>query len=227
MTARRAQIYIVSGPSGSGKTTMVEHLLKTVPGLLFSVSFTTRPPRPGEQNGREYRFVSRERFEAMLARDEFLEYARVFGDYYGTARSAVAAAEKQGQDLLLDIDVQGARQVKSRQADAIAILLLPPSWQELERRLRGRGVDSPEIVQKRLQRAREEIESYETYDFVVVNRDLQESCALLEVIVTAERLRHSGQPVPAAVGARAGAARRDANKSRISAILETFGTQTP
>jgi guanylate kinase len=227
VASRPAQIFIVSGPSGSGKTTMVEHLLKAVPGLMFSVSYTTRAPRAGEQDGREYRFISRPQFEQMLARDEFLEHASVFGDYYGTARSAVAEAEKQGKDLLLDIDVQGARQVKSRQADAIAILLLPPSWQELERRLRGRGADSPEIMKKRLERAREEIESYATYDFIVVNRDLQASCALLEDIVNAERLRHAARPVPPEVGGRAAAARRDANKSQISAILETFGTQTP
>jgi guanylate kinase len=150
--------FIVSGPSGSGKTSVVQHLLSTVPRLLFSVSYTTRAPRAGEQDGREYHFVKPEEFKQMIARRELLEYAQVFGHYYGSHRDALEEAARQGSDLLLDIDVQGAQQVKERLPDAVAIFVLPPSWQELEHRLRARGLDAPEAIQRRLRCAREEIE---------------------------------------------------------------------
>lgn len=230
MAERPAQIFILSGPSGSGKTTVLEHLVKAVPDLWFSVSYTTRPPREGEQEGREYRYVGREFFQEMIGRGEFLEYAKVYGDYYGTHRSARAEAERHGKDLLLDIDVQGARQVKSQVPEAVAILLLPPSWQELERRLRGRGLDRPEIMQRRLERARSEIENFDIYDYVVVNRALPEASAQVEAIVTTERNRRAGgaasSPALREAEAQAAAARKEANCDQVSVILETFGAKT-
>lgn len=228
--ARRGKLFIVSGPSGSGKTTVVEHLLAAVLDLLFSVSCTTRAPRAGEQEGREYRFVTREEFESMLAADEFLEYASVFGELYGTPRRNLVEAERLGKDLVLDIDVQGARQVKARLPDAVAIFLLPPSAEELERRLRSRAQDTPEIIRRRLQHARTEIENYHSYDYLVINRDLRQAAFQTEAIVVAERYGHvNGKDVPAGVQAaraRAAAARKDANPEQISAILETFGAKT-
>lgn len=216
--------FIVSGPSGSGKTSVVQHLLSTVPRLLFSVSYTTRTPRAGEQNGREYHFVQPEEFQQMIARRELLEYAEVFGHYYGSHRDALDEAARQGSDLLLDIDVQGAQQVKERLPDAVAVFVLPPSWQELEHRLRARGLDAPEAVQRRLRCAREEIElSPNIYDYLVVNRSLEETCAQVQAIVVAERARRSGQESPPPAAALAAAARKDATKSQVSAILETFG----
>ena len=216
--------FIVSGPSGSGKTSVVQHLLQNVPRLLFSVSYTTRAPRAGEQNGREYFFVRPEEFEQMIARQELLEYAHVFGHYYGSHRSVLEEAARQGKDLLLDIDVQGAQQVKTCLPDAVAIFVLPPSWQELEHRLRARGLDAPEAIQRRLERAREEIElSYNIYDYLVVNRDLTETCAQVEAIVVSERARGGGQAPPPQAAAQATAARKEATKSQVSAILETFG----
>ena len=173
----RAQLFIVSGPSGSGKTTVVEHLLREVPGLLFSVSCTTRAPRAGEEDGRDYHYVNRAEFERMISASDFLEYANVFGELYGTPRRNLEQARQQGKDLVLDIDVQGARQVKSQLPQAVAILLVPPSAAVLEQRLRQRAQDSPDIIRRRLDRAREEIESYSTYDYMVVNRDLAETCS--------------------------------------------------
>jgi guanylate kinase len=221
-----ALCFIVSGPSGSGKTTVVDYLLKYVPRLLFSVSYTTRAPRGGEQNGREYFFVQPQEFEEMIARGELLEYAQLFGQYYGTHRRVLDQAAQEGKDLLLDIDVQGAQQVKARHPAAVAVLLIPPSAGELERRLRDRGLDAPDVIQRRLQRAREEIESYGTYDYLVVNRDLADTCAQVEAIVLAERAQRRAQPAPPKAAARAAAARREATKSQVSAILESFGAHT-
>lgn len=220
------QLFIVSGPSGSGKTTVVARLLEEVPDLLFSVSCTTRSPRAGEQNGRDYHFLTREEFEAMVVRDELLEYATVFGQLYGTPRRNLLEAGRQGKDLVLDIDVQGARQVKAKLPDAVAILLVPPSAEELEQRLRSRAQDTPEVIQRRLNRAREEIEHYHSYDYLVVNSDVEDTCTTVKAIVQTEQsCRRGGQPPPQQ-GARAAAARKDANKTRISAILESFGART-
>lgn len=219
MGGKRGQLFIVSGPSGSGKTTVVDHLLAAVPDLRFSISCTTRPPRAGEQNGREYHFLTREEFERMMAADEFLEYASVFSELYGTPRRNLEQAAAEGKDLVLDIDVQGARQIKSRLPDAVAVLLVPPSAEELEQRLRGRAQDKPETIRRRLNHARTEIEHYKNYDYLVVNRDLEETCAEVVAIVQAER-------GVAGAGAQAAALRKDANLNRISAILESFGAQT-
>jgi guanylate kinase len=216
---KKGQLFIVSGPSGSGKTTVVDHLLEVVRDLLFSISCTTRAPRAGEANGREYHFVSREEFEDMMAADKFLEYASVFGDLYGTPRRNLDLAGQAGKDLVLDIDVQGARQIKSRLPEAVAILLVPPSAKELEQRLRDRAQDEPETIRRRLSHARTEIEHYESYDYLVVNHSLEETCAEVVDIVAAERGAHGARE-------RAAGLRKDANPERISAILESFGAQT-
>jgi guanylate kinase len=201
-------VYIISAPSGSGKSTLTNELLKSVPRLQFSVSYTTRLPRGSEKDGREYHFVSVVEFQRMIAADEFLEYACVFGDYYGTSRGYLREAQAAGNDLVLDIDVQGARQVKERiPHEAVSIFILPPSRDELEKRLRRRSegekqVETAErrrsdeernrIIQKRLQTAAKEIENYCTYDYILVNDQLEQSIDRLKAIVLAERLHRSG-----------------------------------
>jgi guanylate kinase len=186
-------VYIISAPSGSGKSTLVSKLLKLVPGLDFSISYTTRPPRGSEQNGKQYHFVSREEFEQMIRAGEFLEHADVFGNYYGTARRFLREAEQRRRDLLLDIDVQGAAQIKQRLPDAVSIFVLPPNRQTLERRLRQRGEDAPEVVQRRLDTASREIENYDKYDYILINDKLEESIENLQAIVVSERLRRLGR----------------------------------
>jgi len=185
-------VYIISAPSGSGKSTLVNKVRQIVPGLKFSISYTTRAPRAGEQNGREYFFVSRAKFENMIRQDDFLEYAEVFGNYYGTARSFLSLAEQEGKDLLLDIDVQGAAQIKSKISEAVSIFILPPNRQELEKRLRTRSLDAEAVIQRRLVTASREIENYEKYDYILVNDDLDESVDALKSILLAERRRRSG-----------------------------------
>jgi guanylate kinase len=184
-------VFIISAPSGSGKSTLVSCLLASVPGLMFSVSCTTREPRGAEIDGRSYRFVSREEFEAMIARNEFLEWAEVFGNYYGTHRGTLEEAQAQGADLVLDIDVQGARQLKSRIPEAVTIFILAPSRQVLEQRLRARGEDRDDVITRRLRDAAEEIGNYRVYDYVLINRDLAEAEAALNAIVRAERARRT------------------------------------
>ncbi len=188
-------LFIISAPSGSGKTTLTNELLTLVPGLQFSISYTTRPPRGSEQNGREYFFVSKEEFEEMVRRGEFLEYACVFGYYYGTARRFLDNARNTGRDLVLDIDVQGAAQV-AKMAEAVSIFILPPSREVLEFRLRNRShsehMDSEEVIRRRLEGARKEIENYRNYDYILVNDRLEQSIAMLKAIVAAERLKRSG-----------------------------------
>ncbi len=185
-------VYIISAPSGSGKSTLVNKVRQIVPGLKFSISYTTRAPRAGEQNGREYFFVSRAKFENMIRQDDFLEYAEVFGNYYGTARSFLSLPEQEGKDLLLDIDVQGAAQIKSKISEAVSIFILPPNRQELEKRLRTRSLDAEAVIQRRLVTASREIENYEKYDYILVNDDLDESVDALKSILLAERRRRSG-----------------------------------
>jgi guanylate kinase len=184
-------VYIISAPSGSGKSTLVNEIRQLVEGLYFSISYTTRPPRGSEQNGREYFFVTRGEFEAMIGQGEFLEYAEVFGNYYGTARRFQREAEQTGQDLLLDIDVQGARQIKQKLPQAVSIFILPPDRNTLERRLRTRRLDAEEVIQRRLVTATREIENYAKYDYILVNDRLEESVEALKSILLAERLRHS------------------------------------
>jgi guanylate kinase len=187
-------LFIISAPSGSGKTTLTNELLTLVQGLQFSISYTTRPPRGSEQSGREYFFVSREEFEEMIRRGEFLEYACVFGHYYGTARRFLDDARNSGRDLVLDIDVQGAAQV-AKMPEAVSIFILPPSREVLEFRLRNRShtehMDSEEVIRRRLEGARKEIENYRNYDYIIVNDRLEQSIAQLKAIVAAERLKRS------------------------------------
>ena len=186
---RMTTVFIISAPSGSGKSTLVHRLLKTVPNLAFSISYTTRPPRASETNGVDYIFISRKDFEDRLQRGEFLEYAEVFDNYYGTNRESFESAPRHGKDLVLDIDVQGARQLKVAIPQAISIFVLPPSRDVLEQRLRSRSQDSEEVIQRRLRGAAEEVQNYTQYDFVLINRDIEEASARLANIVEAERLR--------------------------------------
>jgi guanylate kinase len=185
-------LYIISAPSGSGKSTLVNQVRKIVPELKFSISYTTRLARTGEQNGREYYFVSRPEFEGMIRNDDFLEYADVFGNYYGTARRFLREAEEEGKDLLLDIDVQGAEQIKRKIPEAVRIFVMPPNRQELEKRLRTRSLDAEEVIQRRLVTASREIENYDKYDYILVNDRLEESIDALKSILLAERRKRSG-----------------------------------
>ena len=190
-------LYIISAPSGSGKSTLVNELRRLVPDLEFSVSYTTRQPRGSEKDGQEYFFIDRPTFEKMIAANEFLEHAEVFGNYYGTARGIMKGAAARGKDVLLDIDVQGAAQVKQRCPEAVSIFVLPPDRQTLEKRLRNRshaeGVMSDEVIERRLHEARKEIENYPKYDYSLVNDRLVDSVDQLKAIVLSERARHAGR----------------------------------
>ena len=182
-------VFIISAPSGSGKSTLVNRLLGEVEGLTFSVSCTTRAPRGSEKSGQAYDFIDRTEFERRIAAGEFLEHADVFGNYYGTHRSALELAEAAGKDLVLDIDVQGAGQLRERVPDAVTIFVLAPSREILEQRLRARSQDSDEVIQRRLANAVREIRDYKQYDYVLVNEDLEPAVESLKAIVRAERVR--------------------------------------
>jgi guanylate kinase len=184
-------VFVISAPSGSGKSTLVNRLLETVPGLLFSISYTTRAPRGQEQSGKNYYYISREEFEQRIARGEFLEHALVFGNYYGTHQSFLEKARAETKDLVLDIDVQGARQLRSRIPDAVSIFILAPSRKILEQRLRDRSEDQEDVIQRRLREAAEEIRNYASYDYIVVNREVEAAVDTLASIVKAERARRS------------------------------------
>jgi guanylate kinase len=184
-------VYIVSAPSGSGKSTLVNELLKLVSDLEFSISYTTRAPRGSEQNGKQYFFVKRDEFDQMIRDNEFLEHANVHGNCYGTARRFMREAEQKGNDLLLDIDVQGAAQIKRNLPDAISIFVLPPDRKTLEWRLSNRGEDAPKVIHERLETAGREIEQYDKYDYILINDKLEESCENLRAIVLSERLRRT------------------------------------
>jgi guanylate kinase len=185
----RGLLFVVSAPSGTGKTTVVERLVQIVPDLGLSRSYTSRAMRAGEQDGVDYNFITRERFEAMIAEDAFLEWADVFGNLYGTGKADAERELAAGRDLVLVIDVQGARQVRSHGANAIGIFVLPPSFEALERRLRGRSKDSEEAIRKRLATARREIRAVAEYEYVVVNDELEACVNRLRSIVLAERAR--------------------------------------
>lgn len=218
-------VYIISAPSGSGKSTLVDKARQIVPGLEFSISYTTRPPRGKEQNGREYFFVARAEFENMVRRDEFLEHADVFGQCYGTARRFLLEAEKSGHDLLLDIDVQGAAQIKRTLPQAVSIFIMPPDRKTLESRLRKRSLDAEEVIQRRLVTASREIENYEKYDYILVNDRLEESVAALRAILLAERLKRSGVAPSADVSETLGEAERcrlSNSRERLQPILASF-----
>ncbi len=186
---RMTTVFIISAPSGSGKSTLVSRLLASDPGLRFSVSYTTRKPRGNEKPGESYVYISHQEFEERVQRDEFLEHAQVFGNYYGTNRKVLDQAQREGKDLILDIDVQGARQLKERIPEAVTIFILAPSRDILEQRLRARSEDSEQVIQRRLKDAAEEIRNYVQYDYVLVNHQVEESVATLASIVRAERVR--------------------------------------
>jgi guanylate kinase len=187
--ARRGLLLVVSAPSGTGKTTIVERLVQCVPDLALSRSYTSRPAREGETDGIDYNFVSRQRFEAMVAGEDFLEWASVFGNYYGTCASDVERHVAAGLDIVLVIDVQGAKQVRERRGDTVSVFVLPPSFAVLEQRLRGRSTDSEEAMQRRLQRARDEVAGFVDYDYVIVNDELEPCVDRLRAIVLAERAK--------------------------------------
>jgi len=186
---RRGLLFIVSAPSGAGKTTLVERLVEQVPHLTMSRSYTSRPARAGESDGVDYNFVTRPVFEAMAARGEFLEWAEVFGNLYGTCAADTERALASGDDLVLVIDVQGARKVRAKRVDATTVFVMPPSLGVLEQRLRGRSNDSEEDIQRRLQIARVEVAAFSEYDFVIVNDELTAAVDRLRGIVIAERAR--------------------------------------
>lgn len=193
---RRGLLIILSSPSGAGKTTLARRLLAADSTVTFSVSATTRPPRPGELDGREYHFVSRPEFEAMAKRDELLEHAEVFGNLYGSPRLPIEKAMREGRDTLFDIDWQGGQQIRNSPLgrEVVSIFILPPSVAELERRLCARGQDSAAVIAGRMGRAIDEVSHWAEYDYVLVNRDLDATDAEVRRIVQVERLRRERQP---------------------------------
>jgi guanylate kinase len=219
-------LFIISAPSGSGKSTLVNQLRTLVEGLDFSISYTTRAPRGSEEDGREYHFTSRREFEAMIAAGQFLEWAEVFGNYYGTALSALEHARQAGKDLLLDIDVQGAVQVMQKLPEAVSIFILPPSPQVLERRLRNRSeaehVTAEEIIARRLAEARKELDRIGEYKYALVNDVLDDAVAEMRAVVLSERGTAEGitQAVAASCQTAAGSA-------RLRGALESFAGGSP
>ena len=191
MSSRAPSVVVVSAPSGAGKSTILRRVLRELPGLRFSVSHTTRPPRPGEQDGREYHFVSDAAFEEHRVAGGFLESADVYGHRYGTSRAELLRAETEGVDLVLDVDVQGAQQVRKKLEDSVSVFILPPSSDELEKRLRGRGQDDPGAIARRLLAARDEIRLYYTYDYLLVNDDLDGCIEDVKSVIRAARRRTS------------------------------------
>ncbi len=204
-SAGRGSIIVISAPSGSGKSTLIRRLMAASPDLCFSVSYTTRAPRAREKHGRDYFFVSRKVFERMAGLGEFVEWAEVYGHLYGTAQKQLQAAQEAGQDILLDIDVQGHQQVRKRLPEAVSVFIVPPSFRELSRRLRDRHSDSPQEIKRRLRTAHEEIVHWTEYDYLVVNDHLQDACRALRAIVRAARFRRPSQA------------------RRVEKIIETFG----
>lgn len=186
---RKGKTFIISGPSGVGKGTVLRSLLEKRKDVFMSVSATTRPPRPGETDGVQYYFLDRETFQDWAARDEFLEHAEYVGNCYGTPKRYVDAAMDAGRDVILEIDVQGALQIAAKRPETVLIFILPPSWEELERRLTLRGTDSPEKIQKRLQRAKEEFQAAQSYQYFVVNDAVETAVQELDAIMTAEHCR--------------------------------------
>jgi guanylate kinase len=223
-------LFIISAPSGSGKSTLVSEVRKQLSGIEFSVSWTTRPPRGSEQDGREYNFTTREEFERMVAEGQFLEHAEVFGNYYGTARRSLELARAVGHDLLLDIDVQGAAQVRAKMPEAVSIFVLPPNPKVLRTRLRNRsraeGVVNEAELYRRLSEASREIENYRGYGYILINDILDRAVAQLEAIVQAERYYRNGEVIayrPGRVLEVAAACRQTNSQERLKPVLEAFG----
>lgn len=227
-------LFIISAPSGSGKSTLVNEVRKQLTGIEFSVSWTTRAPRGSEQHGREYNFTTRAEFERMLAEGQFLEHAEVFGNYYGTARSSLEAARREGHDLVLDIDVQGAAQVRARMPEAVSIFVLPPNPRVLRTRLRNRsraeGVVDEEEVYRRLSEARGEIENYRQYGYILVNDILDRAVAQLEAVVLAERFYRNDEQIAyrsrRVLEVAAGCLQIN-SQERLKPVLEAFGIGKP
>lgn len=192
-SAGRGSIIVISAPSGAGKSTLVKRLMAAVPSLTFSVSYTTRPPRPGEKNGREYFFVSPKRFARRVARGDFIEWAEVHSHLYGTSEGQIRDAQKAGLDILLDIDVQGHQQVRAKLAECVSVFVLPPSFGELERRLRRRHAESPLEIAMRLETARREITHWPEYDYLVVNDRMTAATRALRAVVQGARFRRNNQ----------------------------------
>ncbi|WP_296749278.1 guanylate kinase [Thiobacillus sp.] len=192
-TPSNGVLYIVSAPSGAGKTSLVKALLKADPAIRLSVSYTTRVPRPGETDGRDYHFVSRERFEAMLAEGEFLEHAEVYGNFYGTSKGVVARDLDAGRDILLEIDWQGAAQVKTHFPQSASIFILPPSFNALRTRLNGRGQDSAEVIERRLAAAAHDVAHAGAFDYIIVNDDFDHALQDLVAITRSIRLEAARQ----------------------------------
>ena len=203
--AERGTLIVVSAPSGAGKSSLAERVLKRVSNLSFSISYTTREPRGSEQHGVDYFFVSEDEFRAMREGDEFLECAEVHGHLYGTHQKPIEELLAQGVDVMLDIDVQGAEQVRRRAPEAILIFILPPSREVLEARLRARALNAPSDIERRLRNAAIEVQLYERFDYVVVNEDLDRALDQLEAIIVAERCRP------------------DRQRNRIESVIDTFG----
>jgi guanylate kinase len=223
-------LFIVSAPSGSGKSTLVGELRKQLTGIEFSVSWTTRAPRGSEQEGVEYHFTTREEFETKIAAGEFLEHAEVFDNYYGTPRSGYEEARREGHDLVLDIDVQGALQVHEKMPEAVSIFILPPNPKVLRTRLRNRsraeGAVNEAELYRRLSEAAREIENYRRYDYILVNDILDRAVAQMEAIVQAERFYRNGEPIalrPGRVLEVAASCRQSNAGERLKPVLEAFG----
>lgn len=227
-------LFIISAPSGSGKSTLVSELRKQVTGVEFSVSWTTRQPRGSEEHGREYYFTDRAEFERMIAAGDFLEHAEVFGNFYGTARQSLDDARKAGHDLVLDIDVQGAAQLRKAVPEAVSIFVMPPNPKVLRTRLRNRsraegGVNEAELY-RRLSEASKEIENYREYSYILINDILDRAVAQLEAIVLAERFYRNSEPI--AFRSRrvlevAAACRQSNSQERLKPVLEAFGIGNP
>lgn len=225
-------LFIISAPSGSGKSTLVSELRKQVTGVEFSISWTTRTPRGSEEHGREYYFTSRGEFERMRDDGQFLEYAEVFGNYYGTARQSLDEARRMGHDLILDIDVQGAAQVRKGMPEAVSIFVLPPTPKVLRTRLRNRsraeGVVNEAELYRRLSEASKEIENYRQYGYILVNDILDRTVAQLEAIVLSERFYRNGEPIAfrsSRVLEVAAACRLENSRERLKPVLEAFGIE--
>ncbi len=186
-------LYIISAPSGAGKTSLVRRLVETTPAVSVAISHTTRPPRSSEQDGVHYHFVSLSNFETMIAESAFLEYAQVFGNYYGTSRAAVLASLATGQDVILEIDWQGARQIKVLLPDSLTVFILPPSRDALRERLTERGQDSPKVIEQRMKAALDELSHYAEFDYVVINNDFATALDELRAIFIAQRQRRAAQ----------------------------------
>ena len=214
-----SRVFIISAPSGSGKSTLVNRLMASDKNLIFSVSYTTRAPRGHEVNGQHYNFITREEFEARIANGEFLEHAQVFGNYYGTHRGILERGQVEGKDVVLDIDVQGARQLKEKIPEAVSVFILAPSRGELAKRLRARSEDSEDVIRRRLAGAAREIQDYSLYDYVLVNDDLDLASARLRAIVEAER---GGRDSP---GVEALRRTNPAVTGRVEQILASFAVE--